>query len=115
MEAERSVPFPIRRVYALVDLAQGATRGAHAHRRLRQVVLALKGGCRVLLDDGRERVAVEMDRSSRGLLLEPMVWHEMTEFSSDCVLLVLAEQHYDEADYIRDRAEFLRLSEGAGR
>jgi hypothetical protein len=109
MEADKHVPFAIRRVYALVRLQAGLARGAHAHRALRQVIVALAGSCRVRLDDGRGQVAVTLDDPVRGLVLEPRVWHEMADFSPDCVLLVLADAHYDEADYIRDHGEFLRL------
>jgi hypothetical protein len=112
MEAERQVPFPVRRVYALVDLLVGGARGGHAHRSLRQVIVALAGSCRVLLDDGRTGLTVRLDEPGRGLLLEPMVWHEMADFSPGCVLLVLAAEHYDEGDYIRQRGEFERLIAG---
>ena len=113
MEASKQVPFEIRRVYALVRLQPGLPRGAHAHRALRQVIVALAGSCRVRLDDGRAQTDVMLDDPARGLMLEPMVWHEMADFSPDCVLLVLADAHYDEADYLRDRGEFLRLAQGA--
>ncbi len=113
MEACKVVPFAIQRVYALVRLQAGLTRGAHAHHRLRQVIVALAGSCRVRLDDGRAETSVALDDPARGLVLEPMVWHEMADFSPDCVLLVLADAHYDEADYIRDRGEFLRLVQTA--
>ena len=109
MEAERSVPFPIKRAYALVDLAPGGARGAHAHRALRQVVVALGGSCRVRLTDGVTERLVTLDEPGRGLVLDPLVWHELRDFSPDCILLVLAAEHYDEADYIRDWDEFERL------
>jgi len=113
MEACRRVPFAIQRVYALVRLQAGLVRGAHAHRALRQVIVALAGSCRVRLDDGHTEATVTLDDPTRGLVLEPMVWHEMSDFSPDCVLLVLADAYYDEADYIRDRGEFLRLVQTA--
>jgi dTDP-4-dehydrorhamnose 3,5-epimerase-like enzyme len=111
MEAAKDVPFAIQRVYALLHMQAGVVRGAHAHRTLRQVIVALGGSCRITLDDGRDsETVVDLNDPARGLLLEPMVWHEMTGFSSDCVLLVLAAEHYDEGDYIRDRLEFVKLA-----
>ncbi|MEY4489884.1 MAG: hypothetical protein RIQ79_2392 [Verrucomicrobiota bacterium] len=112
IEAGKDVPFAIKRVYGLLHMQAGVVRGAHAHRMLRQVIVALSGACLITLDDGRTKESVALDNPARGLLLEPMVWHEMADFSADCVLLVLAAEHYDEGDYIRDRAEFLRLSGG---
>ena len=111
IEAAKDVPFAIKRVYSLLHLQSGTVRGAHAHRTLEQVIVALTGSCRITLDDGHAQQTVLLDEPSRGLRLEPMIWHEMADFSVDCVLLVLAAEHYDEGDYIRDRAEFLRLSE----
>jgi dTDP-4-dehydrorhamnose 3,5-epimerase-like enzyme len=111
IEAERDVPFAIQRVYTLTRLAAGAVRGAHAHRALRQVIVAIAGSCRVRLENGRSEVSVSLADPARGLALDPLVWHEMSEFSPDCVLLVLADAYYDEADYIRDYREFMRLVE----
>lgn len=115
MEAESDVPFAVRRAYVLLDTPDGVSRGGHAHRALRQVMVALRGACRVSLSDGADRFETTLDRPDRGLLLEPMIWHEMSEFSPDCVLLVLAAEHYDEGDYIRDHAEFLRLAGAVAR
>lgn len=106
MEAGQDVPFAIERVYAIVRPVAGWVRGAHAHRRLRQVIVCLAGSCRITLDDGRETATAMLDEPARGLLLEPMVWHELEGFSEDCVLLVLADSHYDPADYISDGKEF---------
>jgi uncharacterized RmlC-like cupin family protein len=112
IEASKDVPFAIKRVYSLLQMKAGAVRGAHAHRTLQQVILALSGSCRVTLDDGSSQEIISLDNPACGLLLAPMVWHEMSDFSGDCVLLVLAAEHFDEGDYIRDRAEFLRLTAG---
>ena len=113
IESADDVPFHIKRVYSLLHMQSGAVRGAHAHRKLQQVIVALTGSCQIKLDDGRAVEKITLNTPACGLCLEPMIWHEMTDFSADCVLLVLAAEHYDEGDYIRDRAEFLRLSEGA--
>jgi dTDP-4-dehydrorhamnose 3,5-epimerase-like enzyme len=106
IEAPGDVPFPIQRVYYIFGTQPGVRRGLHAHRTLRQVLVCLNGSCSVLLDDGEEKVAVPMCKREQGLLVDPMIWHEMYDFSPDCVLLVLASDFYAEADYIRDYREF---------
>jgi len=111
LEAERNIPFPIRRAYYIFGTLPGVRRGRHAHFKLRQVMVCLAGRCTVLLDDGRTAEEVEMAGNERGLLLEPMIWHEMYDFSPDCVLLVLADGWYDTSDYIRDYAAFRKACE----
>ena len=106
LEAERNVPFPIKRVYYIFGTREGIRRGKHAHRRLTQMMVCLTGQCKVLLDDGNTREDVVLTRNDHGLMLDPMLWHEMYDFSPDCVLLVLADNYYDEADYIRDYRTF---------
>lgn len=112
---DHEVGFPIKRVYHIFHTASGVTRGRHAHRDLRQVAVAVTGRCTFLLDDGRTRETVTLDDPTTGLIISSMVWREMSDFSPDCVLLVLADRNYDEADYIRDydqfRLEVERLSE----
>lgn len=112
LEYQRNVPFEIRRVYYLFGTKEGVKRGLHAHRALTQMIVAVRGQCRFLLDDGGERVEVLLDNPAQGLLVKSMIWREMYDFSSDCVLMVLADAHYDESDYIRDYQEFLDLSTG---
>lgn len=106
LEAERNIPFPIRRAYYIFDTLPGVRRGRHAHRKHRQVMVCLAGHCTVLLDDGKTAEEVKMAGNERGLILDPMIWHEMYDFSADCVLLVLADAWYDESDYIRDYGAF---------
>lgn len=106
LESDRNVPFSIKRAYYIFGTQSGVRRGRHAHRRLTQMMVCLAGQCRVLLDDGRVREEVTLARNDHGLMLDPMIWHEMHDFSPDCVLLVLADNWYDEADYIRDYAMF---------
>ncbi len=113
IEENRDIPFAIRRVYYIFATGAGVTRGLHAHRDLRQVMVCIHGSCRVWLDDGKEKISVPLASNSQGLLLDRMMWHEMYDFSPDCVLLVLASDFYDESDYIRDYAEFLRLARRA--
>ena len=106
LEAERNIPFPIRRAYYIFGTRPGVRRGRHAHRTLQQVMVCLAGECRVLLDDGTAAEDLQMRRNDRGLVLEPMIWHEMYDFSADCVLLVLADAWYEEAEYIRSYSAF---------
>lgn len=114
IEQLRDAPFAIARVYYLYGTKPGVTRGLHAHRELRQLVVALAGSCTMLLDDGDRRTSIRLGDPATGLLLPPLVWHEMSDFSPDCVLMVIADAAYDEADYIRDYGEFLAVAEGAG-
>lgn len=111
IEAEREVPFEIARVYYIYATQPGIDRGFHAHRTLSQLAVAVAGGCTIVLDDGRKRVSVRLDEPTTGLTVPPMVWHELTDFSTDCVLMVLADAIYDETDYIRDYAAFRELAE----
>ncbi len=108
MEASSNIPFEIKRVYYLTSLSQDLPRGYHAHKHLEQVAVCVAGSCKVLLDNGHEKEWVTLDSANRALRIEPKVWHEMKDFSDNCVFLVLASQHYCEDDYIRDYEEFLR-------
>lgn len=108
LEAAKTVPFDIQRVYYLFGTKPGVSRGFHAHRKLQQVAVCVTGKCRMVLDDGKTREEVWLDSPVKGLLIGNLVWREMHDFSPDCVLLVLASEHYDEADYIRDYRDFLK-------
>lgn len=109
-EADRHVPFPIKRVYFLRDLKSNEPRGFHAHRALQQVAVCIAGSCTFILDNGREREHFVLDNPDRGIHVGSMIWREMFDFSDDCVLMVFASQYYDEADYIRDYNEFLTMA-----
>lgn len=102
------VDFLIRRVYCLTNLRAGTSRGFHAHRKLRQVAVCLAGSCRFVLDDGRVREDVVLNSPRQGLNIGALIWREMNDFSTDCVLMVLASEEYSEADYIRNYDDFLR-------
>jgi dTDP-4-dehydrorhamnose 3,5-epimerase-like enzyme len=109
LEGSKNVPFEIRRVYYLYGTKENVRRGFHAHKQLKQLIVAVSGSCRFLLDDGSEKAEVLLDDPSRGLVVESNIWREMYDFSSDCVLMVLADAHYDEDDYIRDYDEFVKM------
>lgn len=107
LEAGKTVPFDIKRVYYIFGTQSGVARGFHAHKNLKQVAVCVTGKCRMILDDGVTREEAWLDSPIKGLLISDLVWREMHDFSEDCVLLVLASEHYDETDYIRSYDEFL--------
>lgn len=109
LEGNKSVPFDIKRVYYIFGTQQGVARGFHAHRQLKQVAVCVTGKCRMLLDNGKEKESVWLDSATQGVLIEDLTWREMHDFSKDCVLLVLASEHYDDSDYIRDYDEFIKM------
>lgn len=107
LEGGKTVPFEIKRVYYIFGTQPNVARGFHAHRKLRQVAVCVTGKCRMVLDNGKKRDEAWLDSPNKGLVIKDMVWHEMHDFSSDCVLLVLASEHYDETDYIRLYSNFV--------
>jgi dTDP-4-dehydrorhamnose 3,5-epimerase-like enzyme len=107
LEQNRNVPFEIKRVYYLFATKEKVHRGQHAHRHLHQLAVTVRGSVTFLLDDGSGPAEVTLDDPSQGLLLGSMVWRELYDFSDDCVLMVLADQYYDPADYITNYDDFL--------
>jgi dTDP-4-dehydrorhamnose 3,5-epimerase-like enzyme len=107
-QGEIDLPFSIRRIYYIYGVPPDQTRGAHAHKQLTQIAVCVSGSCKFRLDDGTDTIDVELDTPHQGIVMRPMLWHEMSHFSSDCVLLVFANEYYDAADYIRDYDEFKR-------
>lgn len=100
----------VPRAYYIFGTKPNVERGFHAHKQLKQLCICVSGACDFVLDDGRSRETVRLDSPKKGLLLGNDIWREMKNFSCDCVLLVLASEHYDEADYIRDYDEFLKMT-----
>ena len=109
VEETVDVPFAIARVYYIYGTQAGVVRGKHAHHQLQQLVVPLSGSCTMTLDDGENRAALRLEDPALALTLPPMVWHEMSDFSEDCVLMILADAPYDERDYIREYSEFREL------
>ncbi|PRA28251.1 sugar 3,4-ketoisomerase [Pseudomonas poae] len=109
LEAMKNVPFEIKRVYYLTGTKAGVPRGFHAHKELVQVAVCVSGKCLMIMDDGVKKEKVWMSSPSQGVLIDRMMWHEMHEFSADCVLLVIASELYDENDYIRSYADFVGM------
>ena len=107
IEGGRHVPFDIKRVYYLYDVPGGAERGGHAHKNLHQLIVAMSGSFDIVVDDGRQKKRIHLNRSYYGLYVCPMIWREMDNFSSGAVCLVLASNLYDAADYYRDYEKFL--------
>ena len=110
VEGGELVPFDIKRVYYLYDVPGGTTRGGHAHRNLRQLIIAASGSFDVILDDGKKRTKYSLNRSYHGLYIPTMHWREIENFSSGAVCMVLASEHYDESDYIYDYDAFVKES-----
>ena len=104
-----TVPFDVKRVYYLYDVPGGESRGAHAHKKLKQLLVAASGSFTVTLDDGNVKRSFTLNRPYQGLLIVPGIWRELDDFSSGSVCLVLASEKYDAEDYIRDYGEFLKF------
>lgn len=103
------LPFDVRRVYYLYDVPSGSDRGGHAHKSLYQLIVAASGSFDVILDDGRYKKIIQLNRPNFGLLVVPGIWREIVNFSSGAICLVLASSKYEELDYIRDYIEFTKF------
>jgi len=110
IESGRHVPFEIRRTYYLYDVPGGASRAAHGHKALHQLMVAMSGSFDVTLDDGYQKQLFHLNRSYYGLYIPPMTWRDLDNFSSGAVCMVLASEFYDEKDYFRDYQTFLRAA-----
>ena len=108
IEGSNHIPFDIQRVYYLYDVPGGAERGGHAHKELHQLIIAMSGSFDVVLDDGKDKKRVHLNRSYMGLYICPMIWRELDNFSSGAVCMVLASNRYSELDYYRDYGDFMR-------
>ena len=109
IEANKDIPFEVKRVYYMYDTGDGVRRGYHAHKELQQILICIHGNCKILMDNGTETIVVPLDDPAQGLFIGNNIWREMFDFSSDAVLMVLASEYYDESDYIRDYNEFLKF------
>ncbi len=106
LEENKNIPFDIKRVYYIFDTKEGFRRGFHAHKSLEQALICVNGSCDILLDDGKEKIVIKLKNRNEGIYLNKMIWHEMFNFSADCVLMVLASDFYYEEDYIRNYNNF---------
>ena len=108
LEKFHNVSFDIKRVYYIFNTTSNVTRGMHAHKELEQVLICTSGSCKILLDNGKEKVEILLDKPEKGLFVGKNLWREMYEFSEGCVLMVLANEYYNPDEYIRDYDEFLK-------
>lgn len=112
-ELEREIPFVPRRYFLVYGVPSEKTRGEHAHYRCHQLLTCVRGSCSVVVDDGKGRCEVRLDSPEIGLHLPPLTWATQYKYSRDAVLLVLASDPYDSADYIRDYGKYLEVVSGA--
>ena len=106
LECEQDIPFKVRRVYYIYGTQPGVPRGFHAHRKLKQILIAVSGSVTIDCEYLTKKEKFILDSPEQALLIEGLVWHEMHNFSENCVLLVLASEHYCEEDYIRNYDDF---------
>ena len=112
VENGKDVPFDVKRTSYLYDVPGGESRGGHAHKELRQLIIAASGSFNVTLDDGHVKRTFNLNRPYQGLYVMPGIWRTLDDFSSGAVCLVLASERYDENDYIRNYNEFLEYKNG---
>ena len=110
LESNQSIPFELKRIYYIFKTTDQQARGFHAHKNLKQIAICLQGSCKFVLDNGYHQEEIILNSPLKGLLIESLMWREMHDFSEDCVLLVLASEHYDESDYIRDYSDFVKIA-----
>lgn len=112
VEGENNLPFDVQRVFYLYDIPGGEVRGAHAHKECHQFLIAASGSFEVVLDDGINKRTILLNRPYYGLHIPPMIWAHEQGFSSGAICLVLTSHKYNEADYIRDYQDFIKISGG---
>ena len=108
IEGGLDIPFEIKRIYYLYMVPEVA-RGAHAHKELKQLLIATSGSVEVIMDDGSNKKSFVLDKPWKGLLIAPGLWRDLENFSNDAVVMCLASEKYDANDYIRDYKEFLKF------
>ena len=109
IEGNESIPFDIKRVFYIYGSDSTVVRGQHANRDSEFVLINVAGTSKVRITDGKEEMIVELNKPMMGVYIPKMIWKDMYDFSSDSVLLVLANTHYDGKEYIRDYEEYLRI------
>lgn len=107
------IPFEVKRVFYIYGSDSEVIRGRHANRKTEFVMINVSGKSKVKVDNGHEQQIIELDRPRMGLYLSTMVWKDMYDFSADSVLLVLASEHYDAEEYIRDYDDYIKEITGA--
>jgi len=107
IEGSKNIPFEVKRIYYMFDMEKSTPRGFHAHKELKQVAICVKGSFKMLLDDGTHKHEVVLDKPNTGIVIDKLIWHEMHDFSDDCILMVIANDYYDENDYLRSYETFI--------
>ena len=107
-ETNKNIPFDIKRVYWLYDVPGGECRGGHAHKQIKEILIAVSGSFHVTLDNGKEKQTFLLNHPYQGLLIDTKTWRTLDDFSSGAVCVVLASDFYDENDYIYDYNDFLQ-------
>mgnify|MGYP002560239308 CR=1 FL=1 len=108
LESNDNIPFDIKRVYYIYDVEEKVRRGFHSHKNLHQVLICVHGTVKILVKTPKEEKIIVLDDPTKGLYIGPNIWREMYDFEDGAVLLVLASEHYDESDYIRDYDDYLK-------
>lgn len=109
LEANRQIPFDVKRVFYIYGTQEGVPRGNHSHYKTKQFLVAVNGSCKVTLDNGKEKETFDLNKPNLGLFQDALIWGSMHDFSSDCVLMVLADEYYDASDYITKYDKFLEV------
>ena len=110
VEGANHIPFPIKRIYWIQKVPNGAIRGGECHRKLRQVIVSVQGSFDVELDNGYSKTIYTLNNSQKGLLIEPNIWRALSHFSEDAICLVIASEPYDTDDIIDDYNVFMKIS-----
>ena len=109
MYQKGEVPFPVRKILLIKGMVGNDKRGAHTHHKTNQILVCVSGECKVSLDNGKSKAEVVLNKTEEGLLLYPYVWHSMYDFKPNTILMVLADQKYDEKEYIRNYEDFKKI------
>ena len=106
LEANKQIPFDVKRVFYIYGTQPDVPRGNHSHYKTKQFLVSVAGSCKVTLDDGKIKEIFDLDKPNLGLFQDALIWGSMHDFSQDCVLLVMSDSYYNESDYIRDYNKF---------
>lgn len=109
IEGNKDIPFEIKRVFYMYGTDSTMVRGSHANRKSEFVLINVAGKSKIKVDDGFSKSIIELDKPRMGVYLPAMLWKDMYDFSEDSVLLVLASEHYDGSEYIRDYDEYIKI------
>lgn len=110
IEGNKDIPFDVKRIYYIYDVPNGVRRGFHSHIDLHQILICVNGSVKILTKTPYEEQITELNCANKGLYIGPMVWREMYDFTPGSVLLVLASEHYTEADYIRNYENYEKMA-----